>query len=645
MNMFWFMNRAGTQLERAFQAVTPAFLMVIILTMNTVAAEARRPNFLVITLEDVSASRLGCYGDALARTPTMDALARAGVHYTQAFAAAPVCAPSRCTLITGVEAASLGGIHMRCNIQLPPKVKCFTEYLREAGYYCVNAGKQDYQFVAPAASWDAQGDKAHWRKRPRPDQPFYAVFNFVETHQGSIRDGGYAKLGGRLSADQRTDPARVRVPAFLPDTPIVRRDIARRYDNVAVADGHLARLLGEIEADGLVSNTIVIVFSDHGDGGLPRFKEYPYDTGLRVPFIIRVPEGMVVPGFPGKGVGDSQLITFSDFAPTILNLAGVKIPSHFQGRAFLGPNLKPPREFVVGTRDRGNDRYETIRAVSDGRWLYVRHFQPWRPLMQPMCGFEGDTSLQELNRAAAEGKLPPLAEQFMTPTQPVEELFDSVADPDNVINLAAKPEHNPVLDKMRQRLAKQIARIGDLGFLPEGLLKDFAAGGISERAIGMGQGGKYNATEAAHWASLGQLAPFSLAEARQGLTSADPVAQYWSAIAVATQANELPGDSPVKPELLALLKSPHGDVQAAAAFALAKTGLDFAAAKTGFCAVLQGKRMYATLNALNLIDLLPRRMAQELRPEIERLAKIKYASTAAAERYVHDLAVVMLKGM
>jgi len=636
------MKKPIPRLLRAFLATTSCSLAVWSAPASW-AKPVAKPNFLVITLEDVSASRLGCYGDPLARTPTMDGLARDGVRFSQAIATAPVCAPSRCTLITGVDAVSLGGMHMRSNLRLPPRVKCFTQYLREAGYFTANSGKQDYQFVAPPGSWDIEGAKAHWRGRSQQEQPFYAVFNLPLTHQGSVRDAGYSRSGGKLPADQKTDPAKVKVPAFLPDTPIVRRDIARIYDNLAYADRHIAGILKQLEDDGLADQTIVIFLSDHGDGGMPRFKEYPYDSGLHVPLIIRAPKGMEIIGLGQPGTVDGQLVTFADIAPTVLALAGLEIPSYMQGRAIIGPKLTPQREFVVSNRDRGNDRYETLRAVTDERWLYVRHFQPWRPLMQPMCGFEGDTSLQELNRVAAEGKLPPLAEQFMTLTQPVEELFDRMADPDNVHNLVGKPEHREVLETMRKRLDSYIAKVGDLGFVPEDMLKHFVADVKSERAVGMGHGGKYNALEASRWASLGHLEPFDLAKARQGLTSTDPVARYWSAIAVATQDLELPADSPVKDELRKLLADPFGDVQAAAAFAMVRTGLDPDAGLETFRSLLIGKRRYATLNALNLIDLIPKELAAKLRPEIQQLAKLEFRSIADAERYVRDLSRNILK--
>ena len=307
-----------------------------------------RPNIVWISAEDMG-PRLGSYGDTVANTPHLDALAQEGTRYTRVFTTAGVCSPSRAAIITGMHQVSLGAHHMRTlsgapfapeptpySVVPPHYVKTFTEYLRAAGYYTSNNVKEDYQFETPVTAWDESSDSAHWRGRTDPAQPFFAVFNFTTTHESRIWPDPAAAaealglppaFAPPVPEPLRTDPEAVTVPPYYPDTPVVRRDIAQQYDNIATMDAQAGAVLAQLEEDGLADNTIVFFWSDHGDG-LPRHKRWLYDSGLHVPMIIRM---------PGQQPSvNNDLISFLDLAPTVLSLAGIEPPAHMQGHALMG---------------------------------------------------------------------------------------------------------------------------------------------------------------------------------------------------------------------------------------------------------------------------------------------------------------------
>jgi len=449
---------------------------------QTAAAVPARPNILWISAEDLSPD-LGAYGDAYAVTPTLDRLARQGARFTRAFSAAPVCAPSRSAIITGMYPTTIGTMHMRSKGVPPAGVKAFTEYLRAAGYYCSNRSKTDYNVEAPPSNrppdtvWDDSSNQAHWRNRPDPSQPFFAVFNITSTHEGQIRldDAQFAKVTAALEPGARHDPAKAQLPPYYPDTPLVRRDWARYYDLISVMDGQVRAILQQLEDDGLADRTIVLFWGDHGRG-LPRAKRFTYDSGLRVPVLVRWP-GTVA---PGSVVDD--LVSLMDLGPTVLSLAGVSVPAHMQGRPFLGAAKAPPREYVFGHRDRMDEAYDMMRTVRDARYRYIRNFFPGRPYAQHIEYMEEMPTMREWRRRYKDhmnaigpeygAALTPVQLLFMAPEKPAEELYDLDADPYEVRNLAGSPEHQAVLARMRQALDAWQKDTGDLGLVPEADLRE-----------------------------------------------------------------------------------------------------------------------------------------------------------------------------
>lgn len=429
--------------------------------------ERRRPNILWLSCED-SSPMLGCYGDPHAITPVLDAFAKESVRYTRAYTVAGVCAPSRSGMITGMYPTTLGSMHMRSMVKLPEEIRCFPEYLREAGYYCTNNAKTDYNFAVPKAAWDESSNKAHWRNRPA-GKPFFAVFNQEVTHESRYprRGAEHEADVKRLKPEERQDPAKLTtLPPYYPDTLEARRDWANVYECLTAMDYWVGDRLRELREAGLENDTIVFFWGDHGVG-LPRAKRWLYESGTHVPLMIRIPAQYRVAGQGEAGSVDAQLVSMIDLAPTVLNLAGVTRPKHFQGRAFLGTDLTPPRQYIHGARDRMDERYDRVRMVRDTRYRYLRNYDADRPYYQHMRTPEQGPTMKEIRRLKAAGQLPAAALQFAGDRKPEEELYDVEADPHEIRNLAKDPKHAAVLKQMRAEHARWLRDTLDLGAIPE----------------------------------------------------------------------------------------------------------------------------------------------------------------------------------
>lgn len=437
--------------------------VLVVLGIVFALTAAERPNVVWIVSEDNS-PKLGCYGEPLARTPVLDALAKQGVRYTNARSAAPVCAPSRCSIITARFASSLGTQHMRSRWPLPDSVRYFPEHLRDAGYYCTNNQKTDYNVGNDriAQAWDESSKTAHWKNRPE-GKPFFAVFNTELTHESSLHK----------RFPLITDPAAVRVPAYLPDLAAVREDLAQYHDRIALMDAFVGTKLKELEAAGLLESTIVVYYSDHG-GAIPRGKRFLYDSGTRVPLIIRAPERFKDLAPQAVGTVCEDQVSLIDMGPTVLSWCGVALPSGIHGRAIAGPARSPAPAVGFAFRDRMDERNDGSRAVYDGRYVYIRNYHPLVPNGQYLDYLWKAPSMKAWADAFAAGSLTPTQALFFQP-KPVEELFDSTTDPDNVVNLAADPARAGDLARLRTALHDRLLAIRDTGFLPEALLHTLRA--------------------------------------------------------------------------------------------------------------------------------------------------------------------------
>lgn len=433
----------------------------------------QRPNILWITNEDMSPIHLGCYGGKVAKTPNIDQLAREGVLYTNAFSTAGVCAPSRNTLITGMYHTSIGGHNMRnympgsfnspnfrsgapfpsYSVLTPEALRAFPEFLRKAGYYCTNNYKQDYQFEAPVTVWDENSATADWRGRKDKNQPFFSVINLEDTHEG--------QLFARESMPLTVKPEDVELLPFYKDTPTMRKDVARHLSNIEDMDRKVGEIIKKLKEDGLYDNTIIFYYSDHGDC-LPFVKRELYDRGLKVPLIIRYPNAK------NGGTKTDELVSFVDFAPTILSLANIPLPSYLQGRAFLGSQKsKTARKYIFAARDRMDAKVDRVRAVSDGRFKYLKNYMPELPYYQDLNYRKQIKGMAELLKLRDEGQLTGLQMYWFRPNKPVEELFDVQKDPYEVNNIANDPTYAEKLKELRTQHENWTKTYGDLGEMSE----------------------------------------------------------------------------------------------------------------------------------------------------------------------------------
>ncbi len=440
------------------------FLALAALGLAPRLTAADRPNVVLIGSEDISPN-LGCYGDPDAITPHLDRLASQGARFTRCFTHAPVCAPSRSGLITGVYPTTLGTLHMRSKLTKTPPL--FVDELRKAGYFVAWPGKTDFNFDLPKGWVDTTRD---WTKNPDllpKDRPWLAYINFTVTHESQARapQAKYEKNVARLKPNERHDRARVKLPPYYPDTPAVRECVGKYHDNITAMDYAVGDVLKLLDDRKWADNTVVIFFGDHGMG-LPRGKRWPLDSGTRVPFLVRWP-GKIKPGT----VRD-DLTCFLDVAPTLLALAGAEVPQRMQGRVFLRDKTQPAPKYVFSARDRMDETFDRVRSVRGERYRYVRNFHPELPYMQWLNYLDEMPIQQDWRRLAFAGKLNPVQMQWWAKTKPKEELYDLEADPDEVKNLADSPEHQATLKEMRAALDQWIKDTKDLGEVSEQALID-----------------------------------------------------------------------------------------------------------------------------------------------------------------------------
>ena len=454
------------------------FLLLLLLSWPLVVQGAQdRPNILILMAEDMS-SRVGAFGDEVASTPNLDRLAESGVRFPNTFTTAGVCAPSRAAHITGMHQISIGAQHMRASSHPdgpylavpPPEVKAYPELLRQAGYYTLTNHKLDYQFSVygagsgPFTIWDQEGESPDWGQRAE-GQPFFALINFGMTHESRMFAKNVAEQRAR-GWKQVSDPADVEVPPYYPDTPVIRQDIAQHYDNIHEMDRVVGQWLQRLEADGLAEDTIVIWTTDHGDG-LPRGKRELYDSGIRVPLIIRWPVNFRPEGVSSGSV-DERLLSFIDFAPSVLSWAGVESPQWIQGRPILSdPDEK--REFVFASKDRLDEVPFRERVVRDDRFKYLYNYRPGEPGGKTLKYREQLATMRELHEWFDSGRMN-AQQAFWFEPRPAEELYDLDADPHEVNNLAADPAFAAELERMRTALAAWRERVPDLSDRPDAVM-------------------------------------------------------------------------------------------------------------------------------------------------------------------------------
>ena len=435
------------------------------------------PNILWITVEDISPT-LSMYGDSTAQTPNLNALAADATIYDNVFATVGVCAPARSSVITGMYPTSIGTMHMRTgkditawgkrkyknNIEtvdldhnsireysavLPQNVKCFTEHLRSEGYYCTNNAKTDYQFAAPLAGWDENGNYAHWKNAP-DGNPFFSVFNINLTHE--------SKLWKHQDKPLTVDPRSVIVPPYLPDVDAMRTTVARNYSNIELMDKKVGQILQQLKEDGLYDNTIIFFYSDHG-GPLPRQKREAYDSGLKVPMMVKAIGQQ-------QSARDDQLISFVDLAPTVLEMAGLEIPNYIQGQSFINDDK---RKYVHGSGDRFDEITDRVRIIRTDKFLYVKNYYSNLAGYKDLKYRKNIPGMNEFLELKDEGSINEIQSLWFS-KKGDEELYEVEKDPHNLYNLAGEPRLVKVLAEHRALLDNHIDLYGDLGALSESTL-------------------------------------------------------------------------------------------------------------------------------------------------------------------------------
>ncbi|MDA7922370.1 sulfatase-like hydrolase/transferase, partial [Verrucomicrobiales bacterium] len=570
------------------------------------------PNILWLSCEDISA-HLGIYGDPYAKTPHLDALAAQGTRFTNAYTTAGVCAPCRSGIITGMYQNSVGTHHMRCNATLPQWLKPFPLYLREAGYYCTNNSKTDYQFSKPKGGeiWDSSSSKAHWNKR-KGNEPFFAVFNFTGCHESGIENKEkYLSVTKDLTPDQRQDPdAFDNIPPYYPDTPTVREDWKRNYELITAMDAWAGKLIQEVKDAGEWENTIVIYWSDHGVG-LPRAKRWLYDSGTHVPLIAQVPEKFQDLVDFKPGTVDDRLINSVDFGPTVLELAGLTIPDYMHGQSYAKNNA--PRDYVYGARDRMDERYDIIRAVRDKRFRYIRNFEPLKPYYQYMNTPEKGATMMEIRKAEKAGTLSGVVSQFSAESKPVHELYDLENDPHEINNLANSPEHAAKLAEMIGALTDWQLKIGDLGLIAESEITERVKEAGSTYAILHGEKDQTDLIVTLTGMATKASSHEAIPELIEGLSHEDSAVRYWGATGLGNLSEHTKEEKGIKGKLTVTLSDSSPAVRIATARALCRMGWTEDGLPT-LSGELAGDNEWARLEAAIVLDELDEAARTELEP-------------------------------
>jgi len=425
-------------------------------------------NIVWIVYEDQSPEFFPQYANVPIKLPAIQSLAEDGVVFTNMHTPAPVCAPARSAIITGMYPTTLGTHNMRTynaykpeneasigipsySPNFPNYIRPFTEYLRNAGYYCTNNAKEDYNFKISTNAWDESSQNAHWINNPN-DSPFFAVFNDHHMHESG--------LWRQTNNEILVDKSKITIPPYFPDTDIVRHDFAVNFSNLIRADKKTAKIIKQLKDSGQYDNTYIFFYSDHG-GPFPRHKRAIYSSGTKVPFIIKPPKGVSISAKP------DQLLSFIDLAPTILSIAGIKIPSYIQGKAFLGDQKAEENQLLFFATDRFDEVIDRLRAVSDGNYKYVRNYNINKPHALNNSYRMQIPMMKELLELYNDGELNETQSLWLKNPKPAEELYDLNSDPHEINNIINSNYNSDVLVKLRKDLDNWVIETNDLGEFPE----------------------------------------------------------------------------------------------------------------------------------------------------------------------------------
>jgi len=503
-----------------------AVVLLVWLSAVSGVSAAKRPNFVWLLSEDNSKHYLKLFDKNGAETPRIAGLAQHGLIFEHAFSNSPVCSVARTTLITGCYGPRIGTQFHRKSVvvPMPPGLRMFPAYLRKAGYYTTNNRKKDYNAREGKGVWDESSGKAHWRNR-KGKQPFFHMQSFPASHESSLHFSRQTMRNRKTE----TDPASVTVFPYHPETPTFRYTYARYHDRIRLIDRQIGQVVDQLKQDGLLEDTFVFYFGDHG-GVLPRSKGYVYESGLHVPLVVRIPENWrhLVDAKPGTRV--PGFVSFVDFGPTLLHLAGLDVPEQMDGTPFLGKEVSlaelNKRDETLGYADRFDEKYDLVRTLRKGRFKYMRSYQPFN-----FDGLQNNyryrmLAYAEWRRLYHAGRLNAVQRQFFERRAP-EALYDVAKDPHETKNLAADPKYADVVADLRSRLNRRLKEMPDLSFYPESELVRKAF----DNPVPFGQSHKQEIAKLIAVADLALL-PFDKAQPKikTALQSDNPWERYWALI-------------------------------------------------------------------------------------------------------------------
>ena len=439
-------------------------LLQAALPSKTAGQTTERPNILWLTFEDTSPYEIGCYGNPYVHTPTIDSLARNGIRFTNAYSNAPQSSPARSCIITGCFSTTYAMDWHRKQV-LTPEGILFPQYLRDAGYYCTNNQKTDYNTnIKNSSCWDECNSAATYNSPKRgKDQPFFAVFNSGLTHMSRLAS---VHLDGRRDfAAEGLDPQKLELPPHVPDIPAIRSDYAFHMEGVNDVDKWVKIFLDDLKQKGLDDNTIVFVFSDHG-GCLPRGKAFSYETSYRVPMVVYLPPKWQHLSKMAIGQPSDRMVCFTDLAATMLSAVGIEPPARLQGLPFLGQYDRQERQYQFGLTSNRSKHYVPTRSVSNGRYKYIRYYIPYKlDALFNYFQWEMPANLY-WDKTYLEGQC--RSEACVRPYEyyTAESLYDLQNDPFELHDLINDKSLAPQLETLRAELSAHIRRTQDLGFLP-----------------------------------------------------------------------------------------------------------------------------------------------------------------------------------
>jgi len=499
-----------------------------------------KPNILWVTIEDTSPQFIGCYGNKDARTPVIDRLAREGVRFTNAFSTGTVCSPSRSCIITGVKTYKMGTGNHRSNYPIPEFIKGFPYYLQKEGYYTTNNVKTDYNVGNVKAftqeAWNESSVKAGWWNR-KAGQPFFAVFNFIDSHQSRTMTESYSwylkNVIDELPEKDRIGDNDFEMPPFYNNTPEMRKQFARVYNSIKLTDNKIGELLARLEKDHLKDSTIIFFYGDHGEG-IPRGKTNGINLGYRVPFVIWFPEMYKhLSPWGTSGVVTDELIDFEDLAPTLISLAGGRVPDYLTGRILMGKERSKQADRLILSADRSDNGIDLVRSVTNGKYMYSRNFMPFMPEVRYIRYMEIGEIKQQMRKDLVENKLNQLQKSLFE-DRSAESLYDIKNDLWETKNLANDPSYKLILEKMRSQLKTEVLQSHDVLFLPE-----YEIGLISKnitpyefRLVDK----KYPVAEIYESASFSGLRGRDIADKQiELLSSANKIVRYWAILGLRSQ--------------------------------------------------------------------------------------------------------------